>query len=259
MGAADDERPWVLITRLPGQAEIVPADPREWAAQLGSTLARIHTTSAAPIAGLDSVFERRGRDRLFGPAAEIVDDAWEERVLAAPVVLTHGDFHSGNVLWEHGILSGVIDWEGAVRGPAGHDIGWCRLDLYLLYDEQIADHFLAAYESATATTFGDPLLWDLWSLARSHVGVESWVPNYRDLGRADLNAGELRRRHDAWTAKMRGRPSSCNRAAAERGRSSSVCRTCSVREHRARPGPAAPCCSFRRSRRGMLPRYGSRP
>ena len=45
----------------------------------------------------------------------------------------------------------------------------------------------------------DRLVWDLWAVARSCEQVESWVPNYRDLGRADLTATELRKRHTAWT------------------------------------------------------------
>jgi hypothetical protein len=44
-------------------------------------------------------------------------------------------------------------------------------------------------------------LWDLWAAARSDATVQTWVPNYRDLGRADLTAAELRRRHAAWTAR----------------------------------------------------------
>jgi hypothetical protein len=30
----------------------------------------------------------------------------------------------------------------------------------------------------------------------------SWVPNYRDLGRTDLTAAELRRRHTVWTHQL---------------------------------------------------------
>jgi aminoglycoside phosphotransferase (APT) family kinase protein len=191
---------WVLISRLPGTADIVPDDPRPWAAQLGHTLAALHASAAEIGAGLDTVFNRRGtRTRLFGPAADIVDSAWEHTILTAPMVLTHGDYQSGNVIWDDGVLTGVIDWEGAARGPAGYDIGWCRFDLYLLYGEQLADVFLSAYEEAGGTELPEPWLWDLWTLARSHRGVESWVPNYRDLGRRDLTATELRRRHTAWT------------------------------------------------------------
>jgi hypothetical protein len=85
-------------------------------------------------------------------------------------------------LWEDGVLTGVVDWSGGAFGPRGFDVGWCRLDLYLLY--------------------GDLLFWDLWAVARSYEAVESWVPNYRDLGRVDLIARELRKRHTEWTQHL---------------------------------------------------------
>ncbi|MFI5608839.1 phosphotransferase family protein [Amycolatopsis sp. NPDC051903] len=192
---------WVLISRLPGSADIHPADPHTCATQLGQTLARVHT-AAAP-AHFAPVFDRRGyRSRLSGPAAPFVDAAWENPILTTPHVLTHGDYQSGNVLWLDGTLTGVVDWEGAARGPAGYDVGWCRLDLYLLHGEALADVFLAAYENAIGFRLADPRLWDLWTLARSHRSVETWVPNYRDLGRADLTATELRRRHTTWTEEL---------------------------------------------------------
>jgi aminoglycoside phosphotransferase (APT) family kinase protein len=195
--------PWVLISRLPGRADIIPQDPDLWATQLGRTLARIHAAGADVTAGLDTVFERRGyRKRLFGPAAHMVGSAWDDVIVTAPKVLTHGDFQSGNVIWQNSRLTGVIDWEGATRGPAGYDIGWCRLDLYLLYGEELADVFLAAYERASGTKVDDPQLWDLWTLARSHQTVDTWVPNYRDLGRTDLTAAELRQRHTVWTQEL---------------------------------------------------------
>lgn len=203
-GAEDNgDPPWVLISRLPGRADIIPEHPRDWATQLGRTLARLHDTDPTVAASLDTVFTRRGRrERLFGPAARVVDDAWDTEIATAPLVLTHGDYQSGNVIWEDGRLSGVVDWEGASRAPAGWDIGWCRFDLYLLYGEYLADVFLAAYEEARGSRVEKLWLWDLWTLARSHRTVETWVPNYRDLGRGDLTAAELRRRHTTWTRDL---------------------------------------------------------
>lgn len=78
----------------------------------------------------------------------------------------------------------------------------CRLDLYILYDEHIADAFLSSYEAATGSRVPDTRLWDLWAAARSEQDVEAWVRNYRDLGRPDLPATELRRRHTAWTEHL---------------------------------------------------------
>jgi hypothetical protein len=42
-----------------------------------------------------------------------------------------------------------------------------------------------------------------WAVARSHDIVASWGPNYRPLGRADLDEDELRRRHAQWAARIR--------------------------------------------------------
>jgi aminoglycoside phosphotransferase (APT) family kinase protein len=198
--AAQTVRPWVLISRLPGNAEITPRAPEMWARQLGQALARLHATPPTRYEALHSVLERdgAGRANLHGPAAATVGGHWD-RISTAPSVLTHYDFWSGNVLFNDGVLSGVVDWTGGGSGPAGLDIGWCRLDLYLLYDEQIADVFLASYQAVTGIV-ADSRLWDLWALARSFTIVESWEGNYRPLGRDDLTASELRRCHTQWTA-----------------------------------------------------------
>ena len=117
-------RPSVLISRLPGQADITPADPRRWAAQLGTTLARIHRAPLPSLAGLPDVIGRPGGSpgHLAGPAAAIVAAAWPQ-LARAPRVLTHFDFWSGNTLWEHAALSGVVDWCGAAAGPASTSAG----------------------------------------------------------------------------------------------------------------------------------------
>jgi aminoglycoside phosphotransferase (APT) family kinase protein len=201
LDAAHSVRPWVLISRLPGRAEITPKSPEEWARQLGQVLARLHATPPSRYAALDNVLER---DRsspaaLQGPVAATVRDQWD-RISTAPKVLTHHDFWSGNVLCNDDVVSGVVDWSGGGAGPAGLDVGWCRLDLYLLFDEHVADVFLTSYQAATGTdAVADSRLWDLWALARSDSIIESWDANYQPLGRDDLTASELCRRHSDWT------------------------------------------------------------
>ena len=144
-------RPSVLISRLPGQADITPADPRRWAAQLGTALARIQAAPLASLAGLPDVIGRPGGSpgHLAGPAAAIVATAWP-RLARAPRVLTHFDFWSGNTCGSTPSLSGVVDWSGAAAGARGFDVGWCRLDLYLLFGEDVADEFLDAYRAAAS-------------------------------------------------------------------------------------------------------------
>jgi aminoglycoside phosphotransferase (APT) family kinase protein len=194
------ERPCVLISRLPGQPNITPDDPRGWAAELGLALVRIHATRLPRVSGFENVFTRPGGalTTVTGPAAALVEQG-AERLRGAPTVLTHYDFWSGNTLWQRDRLSGVVDWSGAALGPRGFDLGWCRLDLYLLFDGHIADVFLSAYERAIGFAVPDRLVWDLWAVARSRSAVEEWAENYRGLGRPDLTASVLRQRHTAWT------------------------------------------------------------
>jgi aminoglycoside phosphotransferase (APT) family kinase protein len=202
-GDQPPDGPWILISRLSGTANITPADPAAFARQLGETLARIHETARHRLAGFPSVFDQPGGSpaALSGPAASLVAARWEA-LARARIVLTHYDFWSGNTVWQDGTLTGVVDWSGAAVGPRGYDLGWCRLDLYLLYGERIAEEFGESYQAASTVASPDPLLCDLWAVARSHQIVESWVPNYRDLGRADLTAPILRERHTEWTKHL---------------------------------------------------------
>jgi aminoglycoside phosphotransferase (APT) family kinase protein len=197
------ESPTSLISWLDGQADITPADPGKWAAQLGHALAAVHAVPSDRLAALPSVFGRSrvSQKRLAGPLATRIRSDWRQ-ITGSTEVLTHYDYWSGNVVWRDGKLTGIVDWSGAARGPRGYDLGWCRLDLVLLFDERIADVFLAAYENGIGRTIDDPALWDGWAVARSHDAVETWAPNYAPLGRADLTGQELRRRHSRWTARL---------------------------------------------------------
>jgi aminoglycoside phosphotransferase len=196
----DDPVPWLLLSKLPGVADITSAEPEAIAQELGSALARVHRQSHEQLTHLRRSQEMAGGSlaSLSGPAISVLGARWQH-LIDQPLVLTHYDFWSGNVVWDAGRLSGIVDWNGGSLGPRGLDVGWCRLDLYLLFDEAVADRFLRSYEKAFDEKLADPALWDLWAAARSDDVVETWVPNYRDLGRTDLTAGELRQRHRAWT------------------------------------------------------------
>jgi aminoglycoside phosphotransferase (APT) family kinase protein len=197
------EFPTSLISWLDGQADITPTDPEKWAAQLGQALATVHAVPSDRLAALPSVFDRSGGSQkvLAGSLATRIRSGWRQ-ITASVEVLTHHDYWSGNVVWRDGKLTGIVDWSGAARGPRGFDVGWCRLDLVLLFDERIADVFLAAYEDGIGRTIDDMALWDGWAVARSHDAVETWASNYAPLGRADLTGQELRRRHSRWTARL---------------------------------------------------------
>ena len=195
--------PTTLTSWLDGGPDITPTEPGRWAGELGRGLAAVHMVPGERLAELPSVFEGSGgsEEILAGPLAREVRSRWPE-VVAPPEVLIHGDYWSGNVVWQDGRLTGIVDWSAGARGPRGFDLGWCRLDLVLLFDEQVADDFLAAYAAASGEAIGEVRLWDCWAVARSAEAVGSWAPNYLPLGRPDLDGDALRRRHAQWTARL---------------------------------------------------------
>jgi aminoglycoside phosphotransferase (APT) family kinase protein len=168
MSNASSGGSWLLISCLPGIADLTSSQPAVLAEQLGRALARIHATDRDRLAGFQSVFDRPGGSlaAVSGPAASAVT-ANRELLARAPAVLTHYDFWSGNTLRRGGVLTGVVDWSGGGLGPRGFDVDWCRLDLYLFYGESVAGMFLDSYETAGNS--------------------------------ADPTATELRKRHTAWT------------------------------------------------------------
>jgi hypothetical protein len=198
--------PTSLISWLDGDADITPVHPEKWAVELGRALAVVHAMPAPRLAGMPSVFDRRGGspEPLDGPLATEVRSRWIQ-ITGAPEVLSHCDYWSGNVVWRDETLTGIVDWSGGARGPRGFDVAWCRLDLVLLLGERIADVFLAAYDAAIGHALREIDLWDAWAVARSDQGVETWVPNYAPLGRGDLDTRKLRRRHSQWTARLHKR------------------------------------------------------
>jgi aminoglycoside phosphotransferase (APT) family kinase protein len=195
-------RPATLITVLPGRPDILHADPGAAAAQLGRALARLHAVPTGALTGFrDGVATSNAapaRRLDQGPAGPIVD-THAEMLAAEPRVLTHCDFWAGNVMWSGGEITGVIDWSGGCLAPRGFDVSWCRLDLVLLHGPGAAAAFLDAYETAAGRPVANVELWDLFTLCRAYQTVETWVPNYRDLGRTDLTADVLRTRHTSWT------------------------------------------------------------
>lgn len=193
--------PAILTTLLPGNACITPDNPLDFAGQLGRVLAHLHAHSVG--SGLPDVLTVP--TPVTDPATDDLHDAWA-RLSATPRVLTHYDFWSGNTLWRNGRLSGVVDWSGAGLAPRGFDLSWARLDLFLLYDQGVADVFTNAYEDAAGAAIPDVGLWDLYAAANAHPGIEDWAPNYQGLGRTDLGPAVLRHRLTQWTSLAHHHP-----------------------------------------------------
>ncbi len=161
------DAPTVLMTRVAGRVELHPGGP-DWYRRVAGALAAIHA---------DAAVDHPWSYQPWFDAAELAVPRWSdqpriwERIVEtvrrpAPAErphLIHRDFHPSNLLWPDQDLPAVIDWVNACRGPAGVDVGHCRLNLAVLHGPNTADAFLDAYMAETGRDH-DPY-WDLVSIA----------------------------------------------------------------------------------------------
>lgn len=188
----------VIVTEaVPGGPPSPTLDPVVTGEQLGVALAAIHRLDPT---GLPD--EDREPTNRAGRLAAVAQEAWREADLDR--VLTHGDFWSGNTVWDGDRLTGVVDWSGARSAPRGVDLAWCRQDLVLLGAPEAAERFLAAYEGASGRRVRDVHAWDVVAAARADTYVETWAPNYAGIGRPEIDARLLRERFDAWVDTLIG-------------------------------------------------------
>lgn len=187
----DGATPWgpvLVTTRLPGGPPPAGAAPEDLAPAMAETLAAVHAHDAAGL--------RASTVTATPPSGR--------------TVLVHGDFWSGNLLWdgpedapEGGPrVVGVVDWTGACRGPAELDVAWARQDLVLLGSVEAARIFLETYEQASGSRLGDVAAWDRWAAERAAPHVAGWAANYAGIGRPDLVGGVLVERLERFAAAL---------------------------------------------------------
>lgn len=189
--------PVIVTEAVPGGPPAPDLDPLAIGEQMGVALAAIHRLDPVGLPDDD-----RQPTLRAGRLATSAHEAWREVDLDR--VLTHGDFWSGNTVWEGERLTGIVDWSGAMSAPRGVDLAWCRQDLVLLGSPQAADRFLAAYQDASGRRVHDVLAWDVIAAARADAYVETWAPNYDGIGRPDVDGRVLRQRFDAWVGSLIG-------------------------------------------------------
>ncbi len=157
----------VLVTQhIPGEQILAhPANPL-WAEQaptVAALLARIHILPcpAALIASLPDAtiqatwFLENDTVPDYMQAYPDGESVWhllrQERPKLTPADpgLVHGDYWSGNILWEHGQVTGILDWENVAFGDPSFDVGNCRMEMIIDGMDDAADMFLKTYEADT--------------------------------------------------------------------------------------------------------------
>lgn len=179
--------PSVLMTKLAGAVLLQPPQMRRWLNGLAETLVQIHAVDAVEYPW--EYFTYMNMSLFDTPSWSRVPELWQRaidyvkgpRPCCTPCFI-HRDYHPANVLWDQGRVSGVVDWVNACRGPAGVDVGHCRVNLAMLFGVQTADAFLTAYQQQAGLLFEYTPYWDLVALIDILFEPPSVYPGWTALG-----------------------------------------------------------------------------
>jgi aminoglycoside phosphotransferase (APT) family kinase protein len=205
-------RPAFVMSRLPGRPDVSPKDADSWVAALAQALAQVHETvldgaagALAPSPPVETWQPPAGDDPVTAAAVSAVTARLSS--LSSKRVFTHGDFHPGNVLWQRGRISGLVDWGAAGLGARWSELAYCRADVCLLLGPDVADRLADAYSDIVGDTSDDLAVYDvIWLFnIRHHAQValgayreQGHVPNRRlSLAHVDEQLRRVLRRLDS--------------------------------------------------------------
>jgi aminoglycoside phosphotransferase (APT) family kinase protein len=192
----------VVMSAVPGALEMVPADLGLWCGELARALYAIQrrdpvgvTPSRPPQLVRWTRPKPAGEDSRLDAVATVVDRL---RALdhGSPV-FTHTDYHPGNVLFEGGRLSGVVDWMFVDVEPRQLGVSKTRSDLAVYPGGAAPSLFLAAYEALHGASLEHLPRWDALMATKPYLWGFSWAPSFADVG-IDLSADEITARASAF-------------------------------------------------------------
>ncbi len=200
----DERSAAIVLSWLPGAPDF-QSNAGPLVAQLAAKLHRIHSV---PTSGLEFLPPRReSADVLVTSDPAQPDATLDEPQLHAvvrslwpwpahnPDVLLHGDYWPGNVLFDEGRLSAVIDWEESELGDPLSDLAIARLDITWAFGAEAAEEFTERYRALTDRDFRNLPRWDLLTALRSRGALERWSASYEcpPISRPDITAETMAR------------------------------------------------------------------
>jgi aminoglycoside phosphotransferase (APT) family kinase protein len=201
-------RPGLVISYINGMPNLGPANPDDWARQLASAMAKIHTSVIPPeleslqrshIVSLEKWMNAPEPPSRFAKH-ELGTDLWNAMrtlwpgVNKSEVQIIHGDFWPGNTLWNADQLLAIVDWEWPSLGVPSDDVGYFLADaFYSGFD--VEETFIKTYEEVSGKPVEDLLFWKMMAAAMPLPDVGPWAQGYEELGVRHMSADQIREAH----------------------------------------------------------------
>jgi len=187
------DRPYLMLEYVPGKIDFELENGVSNARKMARELAAFHAAGKPNRdLGLPHVCD------LFKDALSEIPDTDEpaKKVRAAlgpvwplpdrnPMTLLHGDYWTGNVLWQDGEIAAVIDWEDASLGDPVADVAIARLEQAFNAGFEAMEAFTIEYRSRSDIDWADLAFWDLVATVRPLRYLSDW-------GLDDADEAEMR-------------------------------------------------------------------
>jgi aminoglycoside phosphotransferase (APT) family kinase protein len=199
--------PALVMGLVPGDGAVHEGSGA-WIDSLAATLAAVHATPVDDDGDIPDALRapHAGIAWRPGPPAELPRTARVKALIDAGLavgegpaadgsgrVLLHHDFHHGNVLWQDGRATGVVDWNEARLGPAVCDVAYCRVDLAMSHGVDAADRFTSAHAAAAGAAVDDLDRWTCLWTANAMRWIKYWITGFHEAG-VDLPLSVARQR-----------------------------------------------------------------
>ncbi|MBT3736759.1 phosphotransferase [Pseudomonadales bacterium] len=172
--------PYVIIAFIGGSTRIPEGEKSHYIDAMAATLASIHQANVPTLPDVSLRTE---------PLPELLDylpkgEEWEGlsqylsarkvKQFSGEVTLLHGDFWPENILWQHGAIAAVLDWEDAAVGDPLSDVAIARVELRYLFGAPAMTRFSAAYAKYRAIDVERLALWQIYVAAAAQKYMNSW-------------------------------------------------------------------------------------
>ena len=178
--------PSLRMSMLPGRVDWSPTDINTWLRRLAEPLPILHATPL-PRPGTLPAFFGYAQRSYEPPSWARQPGVWRRAVekfhgpgRAEATACIHRDYHPGNVLWQAGRVTGIVDWPSASIGSPSIDVAHCRANLLGRFDIGVADRFTQHWEELTGRRFNP------WADVMIIVGMLDGLRDDPHLNRASV-------------------------------------------------------------------------
>jgi aminoglycoside phosphotransferase (APT) family kinase protein len=184
--------PGIVTSYVSGQQLELPSDhpsgPLDWARSLARMLVKIH--SIACDRARSFLLDANSEATWFLRSGDVPDymdahpdgamvwqtvhDLWPHIQPVEPA-LVHLDYWRGNLLWDQGRITAVVDWEEAAYGDPGIDVAYCYMELVIMGMMEAAQEFLRVYGAEMGQPIVNLGFWELAAAARPMTDIAGWI------------------------------------------------------------------------------------